>query len=46
MITFYLFYLIWNTSIHKDNPTLIPVLLTIYSIFFLYRTIKLLSEAD
>jgi hypothetical protein len=44
MITAYLFYLIWNSQIHKDNPTLIPVLLTIFIILYLLRIGKVIKE--
>jgi len=44
MITFYLFYLLWNTPIHKENPTLLPVLLTVYIILYVKRIYKSLED--
>lgn len=44
MITYILFYLIWNTQIHYDHPTLIPILFTLYTIYFIINTIVTLYE--
>jgi len=30
IIAFIMFYLVWNSEIHKQYPTLIPVLATVY----------------
>ncbi len=40
MITLYLFYLIWNTDIHREHPTAIPVLLTIWVLVKLYEIVE------
>jgi hypothetical protein len=33
LIAFILFYLVWNSPVHEQHPTMIPVLLTVYTCF-------------
>jgi len=30
LIAFVVFYLVWNSTVHEQHPTAVPVLLTLY----------------
>jgi hypothetical protein len=30
ILAFILFYLVWNSPVHEQHPTMIPVLFTVY----------------
>jgi hypothetical protein len=44
IVTAILFYLVWNSSIHQNHPTLVPVLLTLWVVGLSLKLIKYINE--
>jgi hypothetical protein len=42
--TIILLYLVWNSEVHQNHPTLVPVLATLYVVGVILRIIISLNE--
>jgi len=44
IITYILFYLVWNSPVHQAHPTAIPVMLTLFITFHVLITLARIRE--
>jgi hypothetical protein len=44
IVAIIMFYLVWNSEVHEQHPTLIPVLVTLYVVIVVLEFVLKFSE--